>query len=120
MNKSFKAGKILYLISLIFYLILTAFLILFLIKEIKNVQQNQNNINIAAFLIIGVIIFGVPGYSLITILDLISVILLSINFKKQENKNKKDKISLIKSSIFLILPIITEITFFVICNFLMK
>ena len=120
MSKSFKIGKIIFIISLILYILLTAIMTLELglIYARRNLEDFNLGLNIAAFLILYVIIFGIPVYSIVLILNIISSILFRKNNKNKINVPKKEKVYSLLSTLFIFIPLITEGIFILICKIL--
>ena len=120
MSKSFKIGKIIFIISLILYILLTAIMILELglIYARRNLEDFNLGLNIAAFLILYVIIFGIPVYSIVLILNIISSLLFRKNNKNKINVSKKEKVYSLLSTLFIFIPLITEGIFILICKIL--
>ena len=117
MNKSYKTGKVLFIIALILFILIT----LIMSIEMINIYIQRNNegynlgLNVAAFLIIYVIILGAPIHFIVSILSFISMIKFRKIIKSNSNSSKNIKI-LRKSSILLtFLPPLVEIMFAVFC-----
>ena len=115
MNKlQVSKGKRLYNISLILYILLTIFLttmFIYIIFFSNSGNKDNYNAEVLVFLLVYLIIIGIPGYSIITILDLIALIMI-------KTKDKEDKKTLKKSIILLILPILTVLIYYVLCTIL--
>lgn len=106
-NKKYIIGKKFYKIAKILYILLTIFLLItfFYVIFFSNQKENDNyNGEVLTYIIVFLIIIGIPGNSIITLIDLISVILISIY---KTSNNKEERKSLINSIILLILPALT-------------
>lgn len=121
-NKKTKKFLALKIISAVIFSVVTALLVWWflevlstpLVSESTNgVTINERSLALAFFIVIGLIIVGGIGYSINLVLSITGIILSSINYKKRTTA----KGSLIFFIIFTILPVLTEILFFLLTLF---
>jgi len=109
--KKSTSYKVLKIISLLIYIVLLAFLLIEFIPIILETDITKQKTMLVFFIMFILIIIGGIGAILNTIVSLIGLSLTIKNRKKEDNKG-----SLIFFIIMTILPIFTEIIFFIACK----
>ena len=109
--KKSTSYKVLKIISLLIYIVLLAFLLIEFIPIILETDITKQKTMLVFFIMFILIIIGGIGAILNTIVSLIGLSLTIKNRKKEDNKG-----SLIFFIIMTILPIFTEIIFFIVCK----
>ena len=109
--KKSTSYKVLKIISLLIYVVLLAFLLIEFIPIILETDIKKQKTMLVFFIMFILIIIGGIGAILNTIVSLIGLSLTIKNRKKEDNKG-----SLIFFIIMTILPIFTEIIFFIACK----
>jgi len=109
--KKSTSYKVLKIISLLIYVVLLAFLLIEFIPIILETDITKQKTMLVFFIMFILIIIGGIGAILNTIVSLIGLSLTIKNRKKEDNKG-----SLIFFIIMTILPIFTEIIFFIVCK----
>jgi len=109
--KKSTSYKVLKIISLLIYVVLLAFLLIEFIPIILETDIKKQKTMLVFFIMFILIIIGGIGAILNTIVSLIGLSLTIKNRKKEDNKG-----SLIFFIIMTILPIFTEIIFFIVCK----
>jgi len=109
--KKSTSYKVLKIISLLIYVVLLAFLLIEFIPIILETDIKKQKTMLVFFIMFILIIIGGIGAILNTIVSLIG---LSLTIKNRKKEDKKG--SLIFFIIMTILPIFTEIIFFIVCK----
>ena len=109
--KKSTSYKVLKIISLLIYVVLLAFLLIEFIPIILETDIKKQKTMLVFFIMFILIIIGGIGAILNTIVSLIG---LSLTIKNRKKEDKKG--SLIFFIIMTILPIFTEIIFFIACK----
>jgi len=109
--KKSTSYKVLKIISLLIYVVLLAFLLIEFIPIILETDITKQKTMLVFFIMFILIIIGGIGAILNTIVSLIG---LSLTIKNRKKEDKKG--SLIFFIIMTILPIFTEIIFFIVCK----
>jgi len=109
--KKSTSYKVLKIISLLIYIVLLAFLLIEFIPIILETDITKQKTMLVFFIMFILIIIGGIGAILNTIVSLIG---LSLTIKNRKKEDKKG--SLIFFIIMTILPIFTEIIFFIVCK----
>lgn len=109
--KKSTSYKVLKIISLLIYIVLFAFLLIEFIPIILETDIKKQKTMLVFFIMFILIIIGGIGAILNTIVSLIGLLLTIKNRKKEDKKG-----SLIFFIIMTILPIFTEIIFFIACK----
>ena len=99
------------IVSIIVYLALLTFLLIEFIPILSQTDINNKKIMIAAFLVLILIIIGGIGAIVSTLISIVGLIIAIANRKKDQTKTH-----VIYFIIMSILPLLTEIIFFIACK----